>query len=83
MEPVKTELSNFVYRGDGDQVIDLHTEVHRDGAGKQLAVSSVWEPSPQEREALFVNGRVKLTVFTAQPIAPVMIGVTTEERVEG
>lgn len=82
MEPVKTVKSNGVYRGDGEDVIDLHCEIARDERGGQLAVSSVWEPTPEEREQIFLGSRVKLTVFTRRRISPALLEVTDEEVVE-
>lgn len=80
MEPIATELSNFTYRGNSSDVIDLPCEVHLDGDGNQQIVASVWEPSDEEREAIREGANIKLFMFSSTPISPVWMETTLEEK---
>lgn len=84
MIPVKTERSNKTYRGDDNEVEDLHVEATKiqggalDGAEITYAV---WEPDAAERAALAHGGRVKIGILFADGIYPMTVRVTDERKV--
>lgn len=70
MRPIKTEESNFVYRGDGRDVADLHCRVARleshdyqDGA---LITLAVWEPDGEERKRIADGANIELEASCTQ-----------------
>lgn len=83
MEPVKTEKSNLVYKGYGD-VVDLPCErVEAESATLygHKGILSVWEPTPDEREAIAQGANIKLGIWGMEPIPPVSVEVTNEQPV--
>lgn len=81
MKPVKTVNSSVVYRGGGDTQ-DLNCDREAVGIDGRVffAVSSVWEPSEEERRAIAEGANIKLYIYN-EPIPPVGIGITNEEVV--
>lgn len=86
MRPIKTERSNFVYKGDeerGGEVMDLpcqRAEVSGPGDPWDGArvVYSVWEPSPDERELVAKGGNIRLGIYGMEPIPPVSVEIVEE-----
>lgn len=63
MKPIKPSNSNFTYTAPPgmDNCEDLHVYVqHHDGC---RIISSVWEPSPEERALIARGGNIQLNVF--------------------
>lgn len=63
MKPIKPSNSNFTYTAPlgMDNCEDLHVHVqHQDG---YRIISSVWEPSPEERALIARGGNIQLNVF--------------------
>jgi hypothetical protein len=69
VRPVKTEITDVVYRGPSPDIGDLW--VHRVEPG---VIMSVWEPSVQERELMAQGGRVVLWIHT-EPIPPIALEI--------
>lgn len=75
MRAVRTARSNFVWTGPTPDIGDLHATVDRD-VGR---TTSVWEPTPEEREAIAAGANIALGVYGLHP--PVMLYVTDEQGV--
>ena len=81
MKPIKTNRSNFTYRGPTPDIMDLPCERARLEGGPQdggSAVYSVWEPSPEEREFVARGGNIKLGIYGMEPIPPVSLQIVHE-----
>lgn len=90
MKPIKTDRTNFTYKGPTPDVMDLPVERATvdgaetksgslDGAG---VVFSVWEPSPEEREFVARGGNIKLGIYGMEPIPPVSLQIVHEGMAE-
>lgn len=81
MRPIKTNRSNFTYRGPTPDIMDLPCERTRieggpeDGLG---VVYSVWEPTDEEREFVARGGNIKLGIWGMEPIPPVSLQIVHE-----
>lgn len=87
MEPIRTERSNFVYQGNGDDVVDLPCErttsqPYVNVEPVQREVYSVWKPTEEEREAILGGANVKIGLLMQGRIPPVMVMTTFEREVE-
>lgn len=87
MQPVKTEKSNFVYKGPTEDIADLPCErvqeIYEGASGENRvhrAVYSVWEPTDEERQAIADGANVKLGILGMEPIPPVSVEVADESR---
>jgi hypothetical protein len=67
VRPIKTQQSNFVYRGPSDEVGDLW--VQRDGRG---GVFATYELTDADRAMLAEGGHLELGVYN-EPIPPVSL----------
>lgn len=82
MDPIKTNRSNFVYRGPTDDIGDL--DVERTSEQGASVVYAVFEPSEEERQAIADGGFVKLGIWGMEPIPPVSLRtVKNEEKIGG
>lgn len=78
MNPVKTERSNFIYRGPtidiGDAWVERATVTEH---GRQIPVVYMdWQPTEAEREAIAAGkGVVRLGIWGMEPIPPVSLEV--------
>lgn len=84
MLPIQTERSNFVFKGDGGEVVDLHVERATINGGPHdgmPVVYSVWEPTEEDRERIAAGGNIKVGVWLAPP-PPIIVLVTEEQRKE-
>lgn len=90
MRPIKTSESNFVFKGDGRDVIDLHCRVghveapvYQDGAP---VTASVWAPTEEERERIAAGENIRLSVLFCGPdgmaLPPSWLEVVPLEEVE-
>jgi hypothetical protein len=68
MKPVRTERSNFTYRGPSPEVGDL--PCRREGG----VVYSTWELSSDERIAIAEGANIELGIFH-EPIPPVSLAI--------
>jgi hypothetical protein len=68
--PVRTNRSNFVYRGPTPDIGDAWVERRRPGE-----VYMTWVPSDEEREAIAAGGLIELGIYGREPISPVSLGV--------
>lgn len=74
MKPRRTWRSDTVFRlPGGNEDNDLWVERRADETGRPV-LESVWEPTPEEREAIARGDNVYLLVWGGQP--PVALGVT-------
>lgn len=83
MKPIKTEKSNFAYRGPtpgiGDLPCERKIENPRGVDGSTFsAVYSVWEPTDEERGRVSRGANVKLGIIDMEPIPPVTLEVVGE-----
>lgn len=80
MKVIRTDRSNFTYRGPGE-IDDLPCERTQivggsiDGLG---VVYSVWELTPEEREFVARGGNIKLGVIGMEPVPPVSLQIVHE-----
>lgn len=72
MEPVRTNASNFVYRGPTPDIGDAW--VQRKPADR--AVLMAWLPSEEERAAIAAGALVELGIYGLEPIPPVSVGIS-------
>lgn len=79
MRPIKFAGANRTYVGaPGSEDIDPLPAMVVEYSDGQRAIISCWRPSPLERVAIFLRGRVFLHVMgTAQP--PVYVGTERPE----
>lgn len=84
MIPIQTEHSNHPLRGDGADVGDMWAEIGTiagpgsiDGAHY---VAEVWEPTPEERQAIAAGANIKVKMLFVLKVPPVMVETTTEEK---
>jgi hypothetical protein len=83
MEPIETANSNFVFSGNGEDIIDLPCEVDIPAYARgAVTVYSVWKPSREQREAIAAGANIKLGLLTETSIPPITLDVTDEEEVE-
>ena len=68
MKPVRTERSNFTYRGPTADIKDL--PCRREDGG----VYSTWELSPWERIAIAEGANIELGIYH-EPIPPVSLAI--------
>jgi hypothetical protein len=78
MDPIKTNRSNFVYKGPTPDIGDLACE--RTTESGTPVVYSVWEPSEEERRAIAEGGYVKLGIWGMEPIPPVSVRTIKNEE---
>jgi hypothetical protein len=69
MKPVKTAITEIVYRGPGE-IGDLWC--HRVEPGQ---IMSVWEPTEEEQQILANGGKVVLWLYN-EPIPPVALAIS-------
>jgi len=74
--PVRTNRSNFVYRGPAPDVGDAWVE----RVPSERAVYLVWKPSDEERACISGGGLVRLGIHGMEPIPPVSLNVTDESE---
>lgn len=78
MKPIRTNQSNFVYRGPtvdiGDAWVERRPE-HR-------TVYLVWELNDDERAEILEGGQLKLGIHGMEPIPPVSLRVCNEPVVD-
>lgn len=77
MKPRRTIRSNSVFRlPGGTEDNDLWVRKEIDSEGRPV-ISSTWQPSDEEREAIAAGANLELIVWgTGMP--PVSLGITTE-----
>lgn len=78
MKPIRTNRSNFTYRGPTPDIMDLPCERTRiEGGGQDGApiTYSVWELTQEERDFVARGGNIKLGILYAQPIPPVSLQI--------
>jgi hypothetical protein len=80
MRPIKTPYTPDVYKGNGEEVMDLPCKIERRADGSQMGVWSVWEPDEDERKSLAEGGSVLLGVFTPEALPPVYVGITEDKE---
>jgi hypothetical protein len=71
MIPVRTNRSNFVYRGPTPDIGDAWVE--RKFA--ERAVMLTWRPSEDERAAIAAGALVELGIYGMEPIPPVSLNI--------
>jgi hypothetical protein len=77
VRPRRTENSTTVYRlPGGNEDNDLWTYHTEDDQG-QIVTCSVWEPTPEEREAIANGENIRLIIW-GKTILPVAIDTTDE-----
>lgn len=85
MKPVRTNRSNFVYRGPTIDIADAWCERAVVSAGPGRRTSAVyidWQPTQEERDAIAVGkGVIRLGIFGMEPIPPVSIEVRPDIEV--
>ena len=69
MEPIRTNESNFTYRGPSPVIADLPCRV--DGAD----TFSVWELTERERSQIAAGANIRLGIYGMRPIPPVSLQV--------
>lgn len=69
MQPVRTERSNFTYRGPTPDIGDLPC---RRESG---VVYSTWRLSPEERIAIAEGANIELGIWYMEPIPPVSLAI--------
>lgn len=74
MIPVRTNRSNFVYRGPSPDIGDAWVERVPSERGVYLA----WKPSEEERAYIAGGGLIRLGIHGMEPIPPVSLNVTDE-----
>lgn len=77
MIPVKTVSSNFVYRGPAPDIGDAWVERRP----QERVVYLVWEPTEEERQEIAAGANLKMGIYNMEPIPPVSLFTTTEEKV--
>lgn len=83
MRPIKTVDTPDVYRGNGEEILDLPCKIERSQrTGDQAAVFSVWEPDEDERRIIAEGGNITLGIYWPFRIPPVSVAVTGESEVE-
>lgn len=70
MNPVKTDRSNFVFRGPTLDILDTWTEVDR----RTGEVSVDWLPSEEERRSIAAGAVIRLGILQF-PMPPVSLEV--------
>jgi hypothetical protein len=78
MKPVKTARSNFVYRGPTAEIGDAWVERRPN----EQVVYLTWQPTQQEREAIWEGANLKMGIFNMEPIPPVSLGISTDQVVD-
>ena len=79
MKPVATVNSTTIHQlVGGTRENDLPSEVRTDSDGS-LTVTSVWEPTEEERDLIAEGYNIRLVVWGGQP--PVALSVTDEETI--
>lgn len=76
MIPVKTDRSNFVFRGPTLDIGDIWTEVDQERG----TVFVDWQPTTAELEAIARGGVIRLAIMQF-PMPPVMLEVRPDLRV--
>jgi hypothetical protein len=74
--PVRTNRSNFVYRGPTPDIGDAWVERRR-----PREVYLTWKPSDEERAAIAAGSLVELGIYGMEPIPPVSLGVSTASEI--
>lgn len=78
MLPIKTNRSNFTYKGDGAGVGDLPCErTTESGVG---VVYAVYEPAEEERRAIAEGGFIKIGIWGMEPIPPISLNTIKDEE---
>jgi len=78
MKARRTHESNTVFGlQGGNEDNDLWVRVQADRRGR-VTLSSVWEPTPEERQRIAAGENIELTIFgSAHP--PVIVGLSDVE----
>lgn len=86
MRPIKTDRSNFTYKGPTPDIMDLPCERATCPGGGAMdggrVVYSVWEPSEEERAFVARGGNIKLGIYAMEPIPPVSLQIVHEKEAE-
>lgn len=72
MEPVRTNGSNFVYRGPTPDVGDAWVQ----RKPHEGVVLMAWRPTSEEAEAIAQGALIELGIFGMEPIPPVSLAVS-------
>ena len=75
MIPIRTNCSNFVYRGPTRDIGDAWVE----RVPAERVVYVVWQPSDEERAYIAAGGNIRLGIHGMEPIPPVSLNTTEEE----
>lgn len=80
MHPIRTERSNFVFRGPTPNIGDAYCEISdsREWGRPYRDTKLVWGLSPQERAAIASGANVELVIVGAWPIPPVSLNINDE-----
>lgn len=77
MKPVRTNRSNFVYRGPtldiGDAWVERATVPALEGPLRVVYMD--WQPTPEERETISRKGVIRVGIWGMEPIPPVSLEV--------
>lgn len=74
MKPIKTERSNFTYKGPTPNIADL--PCRRENG----VIFSTWELSHEERIAIAEGANIELGIY-GEPINPVSIAIDTTPQI--
>ena len=77
MNPIRTEKSNFTYKGPSPDIGDL--PCRRDPLTH--AVYSTWELTHEERIAIAEGANIELGIYYIEPIPPVSLAIDSTPKV--
>lgn len=77
MRPIRTDESNFTYRGPVPSIADLPCQRNANGG-----VYSVWKLSNDERALIAAGANIELGIFN-EPIPPVCLSIATAPEIIG
>ena len=83
MKPVRTNRSNFVYRGPTLDIGDAWVEraTIRMPEGPVSVVYMDWQPTAEERDVIARKGVIRLGIWGMEPIPPVSLEVRPDVEV--
>lgn len=78
MLPIKTNRSNFVYKGPTPDIGDLPCE--RTTESGTSVVYAVFELADEERKAIADGGFIKIGIWGMEPIPPISVNTIKDEE---
>jgi hypothetical protein len=78
--PIKTQSTNFNYRGPREGIGDLPCERRSVDEGKATAIFATYQLEDWERKLISEGHNIELGIWYIEPIPPVSISVTPAQE---